>query len=313
MAILPSKLNMTTMDAMNRKMPVLLISALLCGPVALAQNSTRQMLKPNTTPTVIPVWNVHSGQIEALLVLEAGPQSDNRAWVKAAKDPNVIWPNQKPQGVNLDSGLAIFCSGQANSFDQLSLLGDCALGKKSSQYPAINSPSLETKALLQRKSNPVDRALLSGLSNKERQLLATEFDAPQATPGKSLNLSPGKATEGWVSINGNLTRGKLIPASQFPKGVPTEWDRKTFELPERQKSLTGEVVGNVVQIPGQDSNIQSIGAGLSWKTPWKGKVSVGAESILSQGRSTNSTSTQAPIVDQRIDGVTPYVRVEIDL
>jgi hypothetical protein len=57
----------------------------------------------------------------------------------------------------------------------------------------------------------------------------------------------------------------------------------------------------------------SCSTAIPWKTPWKGKVSVGAESILSQGRSTNSTSTQAPIVDQRIDGVTPYVRVEIDL
>ena len=305
---------MTTMKAMTPKAPALMVLTLLCGTFAHAQSSTRQMLKPNTTPTVIPVWNVHSGQIEALLVLESDPQPDKRAWVKAAKDPNIVWPGQTQQKANLDSGMAIFCSGQANTFNQLSLLGDCAIGKKSSQYPAINSPGLETKALLRRNARPVDGNLLSSLSAKDRQLLATEFDAPQAAvSAKSLNLSPGKATEGWVSINGNLTRGKLIPASQFPKGVPTEWDKKTFELPERQKSLSGEVVGNVVQIPGQDSNLQSIGAGLSWKTPWKGKVSLGAESVLSQGRSTNSTSTQAPIVDQRIDGVTPYVRVEIDL
>ena len=57
------------------------------------------------------------------------------------------------------------------------------------------------------------------------------------------------------------------------------------------------------------------GAGVSWKTPWKGKVSVGAESLLSQGRnSLNMDNTaSAPITDQRIDGVRPYVRVEIDL
>jgi hypothetical protein len=300
------------MPAMIRKTPAIFCAALLFVGLVHAQSSTRQILKANTTPTVIPVWNVHSGQIEALLVLESNPASTKRAWVKAAEDPNIVWPGQKTQNVNLDSGMAIFCSGQANTFNQLSLLGDCALGKKSSQYPAINSPGLETKALLQRRAKPVDGGLLSSLSAKDRQLLATEFDSP-ATPPKSLNLSPANATDGWVSINGNLTRGKLIPASQFPKGVPTEWDKKTFELPEREKALSGEVVGNVVQIPGQDSNLQSIGAGLSWKTPWKGKVSLGAESVLSQGRSTNSSSPQAPIVDQRVDGVTPYVRVEIDL
>ena len=290
----------------------LLTTAFIFGATAAAQNSTQQMLKINTTPTVIPIWNVHSGQIEALLVLENNPQI-SRAWVKAAKNSTVIWPSLTSTGVNFDNGMAIFCAGQTNTFNQLSVLGGCAVGKKTSQYPAINSPSLETKALLQRNAKTVDQNLLSTLSPTDRKLLATEFDGPNNAISKPLNISPNKATDGWVSINGNLMRGKLIPASQFPKGMPTEWDKKTFDMPERQKSISGEVVGNVVQIPGQDSNTQSIGAGVSWKTPWKGKVSLGAESILSQGRSTNSSSEQAPITDQRIDGVTPYVRVEIDL
>lgn len=300
------------MDAMKLKTLAMLTSALLFGTMAAAQNSTQQMLKSNTTPTVIPIWNVHSGQIEALLVLENNPQAA-RAWVKAAKNSTIIWPNQKTSGVNFDNGMAIFCAGQTNSFNQLAVLGDCAIGKKSSQYPAINSPSLETKAMLQRQAKSVEQNILSTLSPKDRKLLATEFDVPNNSVVKPLNLSPGKATDGWVSINGNLMRGKLITASQFPKGIPTEWDKKTFEMPERQKSISGEVVGNVVQIPGQDSNTQSIGAGVRWKTPWKGNVSLGAESVLSLGRSTNSSSQQAPIIDQRIDGVTPYVRVEIDL
>ncbi len=301
-----------TMNRMKTGPLALMITALLCSTVAPAQNSTRQMLKSNTTPTVIPIWNIHSGQIEALLVLDRNPQT-SRAWVQAAKTPNIIWPNQKAPSVNFDNGMAIFCSGQSNSFSQLSALGDCAFGKKSSQYPAINSPSLQTKALLRRNANSAEQSLLSALSPATRKQLATEFDSPGASAAKPLNMLPNKANEGWVSINGNLMRGKLIPASQFPKGVATEWDKKTFEVPERQKSISGDVVGNIVRIPGQDSNTQSIGAGVSWKTPWKGKVSLGAESMLSQGRSSDSNSTQAPITDQRVDGVTPYVRVEIDL
>jgi hypothetical protein len=299
---------------MKPKLFALIIIYLLCGSLVMAQSSTRQMLKLNTTPTVIPVWNVHSGQIEALLVLENNPETQSRSWVKPSKGSSIIWPNQKANNVNLDNGMALFCMGQTNSFNQISGLENCQMGKKSNQYPAINSPSLETKALLQRKVISSESSILSNLSNQERQLLRTEFDAPVPVANKSLNLASTKtATEGWVSINGNITRAKIIPASQFPNGVPTEWDKKTFEIPERQKSLSGEVIGNVIQIPGQDSNIQSVGANLTWKTPWKGKVSVGAEGMLSQGRATNSTSSQAPIIDQRIDGVVPYVRVEIDL
>ena len=298
---------------MTLKQLAILLTLLLCGSLVMAQNSTRQMLKLNTTPTVIPVWNLHSGQIEALLVLEKNPETQSRSWVRPSKGSNIIWPNQKINPVNLDNGMALFCMGQTNSFNQISGLENCQMGKKSNQYPAINSPSLETKAMLQRKVLSSESSILANLTPKDRLLLATEFDNPIPTANKSLNLTSTKATEGWVSINGNITRAKLIPASQFPKGVPTEWDKKTFDLPERQKSLSGEVIGNVIQIPGQDSSIQSVGANLTWKTPWKGKVSVGAEGMLSQGRATNSTSSQAPIIDQRIDGLVPYVRVEIDL
>jgi len=299
--------------AMKRTLLALTFATLLHGPALLAQDSTRKLLKPNTTPTVIPVWNVHSGQIEALLVLESEQNVQGRAWVQAPHK-NQALPAQKSVGnFTADGSMAIFCAGQQNTFNQLSLLDNCQIGKKSTRYPAINSPDLETKALLQRKGNPLELRL-SNLEPKQRRLLATEFDTPYSANGKALKLSPDKSNTGWVSINGNLTRAKLIPASQFPKGLPTEWDNNTFALPERERSLSGEVVGNVVKIPGQDSNIQSIGAGVSWKTPWKGKVSVGAESLLSQGRnSLDDNNPTSPITDQRIDGVRPYVRVEIDL
>ena len=299
------------MALMKRTPLALLTASLLFGTAALGQESTRQLLKPNTTPTVIPVWNVHSGQIEGLLILEDDPQKKNRAWVRSPRTGNPLGALGSVEGINFDNGMAIFCSGQTNSFSQLTLLDSCQLGKKSARYPAINSPGLETKAMLQRKNSSKELGL-PGLSGGPRQFMTTEFDAPVS--GKSLNLSPAKTSQGWVSINGELTRAKLIPASQFPNGVPTEWDRNTFDIPERKKSLSGEVVGNVVQIPGQD-NLQSIGAGVSWKTPWKGKVSVGAEGLLSQGRnSLNMDNTaSAPVTDQRIDGVRPYVRVEIDL
>ena len=92
---------------MRRTLPLLIAAALGTASVASGQNSTPQMLKPNTTPTLIPVWNVHSGQIEALLVLEQAPTG--RPWVRArgAQKPTV--GGQTGKAVNLDGGLAIFC------------------------------------------------------------------------------------------------------------------------------------------------------------------------------------------------------------
>ena len=163
----------------------------------------------------------------------------------------------------------------------------------------------------------VHRQSLGRIGSRAQQVkgLERETSAPGVVERANhpAGLTTAQATEGWVSVNGALGKARLVPASQFPKGVPTEWDRKTFEIPKRERALSGEVVGNVVQIPGQDANLKSVGAGLSWKTPWKSKVSVGAESLLSQGRSSVDLGNQAPIVDQRVDGVQPYVRVEIDL
>ena len=124
---------------MKLRFLALAITTLLCGQMALAQSSTRQILKTNTTPTVIPVWNVHSGQIEALLVIENNAETKGRAWVRASKNSNIIWPNQIANSANQESGMALFCAGQANSFNQLSGLENCQMGNKSNQYPAINS------------------------------------------------------------------------------------------------------------------------------------------------------------------------------
>ncbi len=135
------------MTLMIRRLSAVLTIALLFGPLALAQNSTPQMLKPNTTPTVIPIWNLHSGQIEALLVLENDPPVHGRAWVRA---PQQLGDSSAILGTatNFSNGMAIFCSGQAGGFNQLSALGDCQFGKSSTRYPAINIPGLQTKSTL---------------------------------------------------------------------------------------------------------------------------------------------------------------------
>ena len=78
------------MALMKRSPLALMTATLLLGTAAFGQESTRQLLKPNTTPTVIPVWNVHSGQIEGLLVLEDDPQKKNRAWVHSPRTANPL-------------------------------------------------------------------------------------------------------------------------------------------------------------------------------------------------------------------------------
>ena len=106
------------MALMKRTPLALLTATLLFGTTALGQESTRKLLKTNTTPTVIPVWNVHSGQIEGLLVLEDDPQKKSRAWVRAPRAGNPLASLMGVDGINFDNGMAIFCAGQTSSFSQ---------------------------------------------------------------------------------------------------------------------------------------------------------------------------------------------------
>ncbi|KAA2285198.1 hypothetical protein [Arenimonas fontis] len=111
----------------------------------------------------------------------------------------------------------------------------------------------------------------------------------------------------WVSIGGTLARARIVPAAALPGGLVPQWDTGTLTLGGGVGNFGGEIVGRVVEVPGMDGHYRNLGLGLTWRAPWKARLSVGAENLYSSGNN--------PFVSDEDEDTSrvPYIRYEQDL
>jgi hypothetical protein len=74
----------------------------------------------------------------------------------------------------------------------------------------------------------------------------------------------------------------------------------------------GEITGQMIEVPGQSSRYSTLGAGVTWRTPWKAKLSVGADNIVTRGKNPFGLP-DAREVQGEDEGRVPYVRYQQDL
>lgn len=115
--------------------------------------------------------------------------------------------------------------------------------------------------------------------------------------------------EGMVSIAGTLAKAKVMtPAEASTLGLPDNWTSKRLSLGGSVGNFGASIVGHVVETPGQP-RWEGLGVGLTWRTPWSGQLTVGAENLVTKGK--NPFSLQGETADE--EGTIPYVRYEQDL
>jgi len=114
---------------------------------------------------------------------------------------------------------------------------------------------------------------------------------------------------GWVSIGGTLARAQLIPTVGDGSSAESQrWNTTSVGVAVGRGNFGGEVIGSVVDVPGQSNTLSSLGVGLSWRTPWQGKLTFGAEK--STGVNPMTPASKPPLQDE---GTVPYVRYHQDL
>ena len=102
---------------------------------------------------------------------------------------------------------------------------------------------------------------------------------------------------------------RLIPLADAPIAVANQWDSKSFSVGGGYGAFSANVIGRVVDAPGNNSAWQGLGLGITWRTPWSGQLTIGAENVITRGKNPfapNAASTGS-------DGTVPYVRYEQDL
>ncbi len=115
-----------------------------------------------------------------------------------------------------------------------------------------------------------------------------------------------------IDLGASTGRIRLLPGNLL--GVST-LDQKALSFGVDHGPLSGSVVGRSLQpqagIPGSlvtDRRWSSIDLGVTWRLPWRGELSVGAQNLWSSG-----TPVNTPVGPEPDQSRTPYVQYHQDL
>lgn len=116
-----------------------------------------------------------------------------------------------------------------------------------------------------------------------------------------------------IDLGASVGRIHLLPGNLL--GVNT-LDQKALSFGVDHGSLSGMLIGRTMEpqvgVPGgniaPDRRWNSIDLGVTWRLPWRGQLSVGAQNLWSSG-----TSTNTPVGPEPDQSRTPYVQYHQDL
>lgn len=287
---------------MSRRPPLTLTLLLAFG---LAGGAHAQAIANNGDKTVLPVWNSASGKVEAVLVLE--PANDNAAGGRLRFGSSSL-----DATFGLDSGdsIALLCdrkNGIASAIGNLA--NNCLLA------------SLDTDGSGRRNvaSSPFSHTGTRfgvGVGNGRDTLPAwlTPAAGPTKVDVSDLTIFARKSLprEGYVSIAGTVAKARLVPYldAQASGLLPTQFSTKSLSVTGGIGAFGANILGHVIDTPGQ-AQWGGLGIGLSWRTPWSGQLSVGADNVITRGK--NPFSIGNADGAQADDGAMPYIRYEQDL
>jgi hypothetical protein len=287
--------------------------------------------------TALPI--IRNNQVEAFLLIE-GPAADARSSLDRiigrrnagpSAGAGVAFPlaggRRVSTSLTLETNptIGLLCNGSAVSRSFGSLAQHCMVANLTpSPALALSQPGVRAEARLDG-----DRGSLSASLGLNR----FEVDSPMLLPGAVRRGTPSDLAlalngveiaqediglvgelkvgeSGWISIGGTLARARIVPASQLPGGVPAQWNTGTLSLGGGRGNFGGEIIGRVIEIPGSTVRYSNVGLGVTWRAPWRARLSVGAENVVSSGQ--NPFAPRRNDDDDDEDRV-PYIRYEQDL
>ncbi len=285
------------------RLPLAFMLALSMATGAHAQSKARTL--PQQPSTVLPVWNKGSGKVEALLYLEpTGEQGVGARWHFGRNSLDAVFGLSKGDSLGLlcNSGGSTSISGLASRC-MLATLGNDADDTSSATH------HLSANVAFNRGSNTVGVAAGAGQGTLPAWLTGNTKSPSSRVQQNDLTVFGQKniGAEGYVSIAGTYARARLVPLADATPAMVDQWDNKTLSVGGGYGAFSASVIGRVVDAPGQ-GRWEGLGLGVTWRTPWSGRLTVGAENVISRGK-----NPFAPNNSSNDEGTVPYVRYEQDL
>jgi hypothetical protein len=244
----------------------------------------------------LPVWNQSNGKVEAVLLLE--PMSAGR-W----KFGNTTL--EAALGVGSGNQLGLICDRSSGLATIGNLADNCKLATLGSR-PDVRQAA--AGASLSRNGGRIGLGVGSSRDVLPAWLTPGGKDASRLEQN-TLTLIGQKnvGREAKVSIGGTIARARLVSAESVP-ALADRWDVKTLSLGANVGRFGANVIGRVVESPESDERWSGLGLGLTWRTPWSGQLSVGADNVVTRGK-----NPFAPRTGDDQEDTVPYVRYQQDL
>jgi len=282
-------------------LPIALLLAF--GVAASAHAQTRPQPPLKRDPAVLPVWNNTSGKVEAVLLLEpTGEAAAGARWRLGSNTLGAAF------GLDAGDSLGLVCSRQPELSGSIgSLISNCAVAEMIGDSDGDTNASQRISATASL-SRPGGKLGLSGGSGRDTLPAWLSSNAGARVEQNDLAVFGQKniGREGFVRIGGAVARARLVPIADVP-AMADRWNTKSLSVGGGFGDFSANIVGRVVDVPGQPGKWEGLGLGLTWRTPWSGQLTVGAENVVTRGKNPFSPATESD------EGTVPYVRYEQDL
>ena len=278
------------------RLPFALLLALGVTTGAHAQSKPQASKRDST---VLPVWNNTSGKVEAVLLLEpTGEAAAGARWRLGSNTLGAAF------GLEAGDSLGLVCNRQNGVGSIGSLISNCALAELSDDKDG-SSQRMSAGASL---SRPGGKLGLSAGTGRDSLPAWLSSNAGARVEQNDLAVFGQKniGREGFVRIGGAVARARLVPIADVP-AMADRWSTKSLSVGGGFGAFSANIVGRVVDVPGK-SDWEGLGLGLTWRTPWSGQLTVGAENVVTRGKNPFSPTTA-----NEDEGTVPYVRYEQDL
>jgi hypothetical protein len=324
----------------------LLTAALACTFAASAWAQAPELPGPigarDTETRVLPVWSNSNGRFEALLLIDpAEPVLSGSALdrVLNTRTPTLglgaqttLSNGRRLQGsLQLETdGLALLCDDRNGLSRALVSLGEhCLLAKLGSDDPLIAGSANGARMGLELSGSDLDLSFgLSWLSLQAQPQVwagstpalarlggepnpldlisawAQRFESQQLRVDSLFHLGP----DARVLLGGDLSRNRL----QTLSGQSLDWESAALSLGLGYGNFTGRLTGRLIGLPQGAAPWRTLDIGVSWRTPWRGELSVGARNVLGRPDTSRWPLAELPAVDDPSERV-PYVRYQQDL
>ena len=270
---------------------------LLSASLVLATLSGAHAQSRNTVE--LPVWNQASGKVEAVLLLEPTSEATLRHRFSAGTLDTTF-------GLRAGDSLGLLCDHKTGISSAIgNLANHCMLASLGESR--TGSRRLSAGTSFSRGDSKFGLNLGTGQDTLPVWLSPTGKGGRVEQNDLTVFGLKNLGREGFVTIGGTVAKARLVPTDD--PALSDRWNIKSLTLGGGVGAFSGNIVGRVIDVPGQANQWQGLGLGLTWRTPWSGQLTVGADNVVTRGKNPFAPAN-ASGDDQ---GTVPYVRYEQDL